>query len=320
MNLRLGDRQGKVLAMSRDLGALQQRYGAQAERAFAESVGERLARQGLTAFPEATIPTMVPGAAGVPAYPALVDEGESVAIAVFADAAQARIEHGRGVRALARLAVADAGRQARRQLPVSPKLGLLYAAIESSERLRADIVEAAANALLAEGLEEIRGKAAFDARVAEAGRQLFPEAMRRLQLAESILAGYAEVRAKLESKLMGWASGNLDDIRAHLAALVQPGFLRATPAELLAEYPRYLKALALRAERAHADPVKDQVRMLELRPYADALRAAPHPLSPGWQAFRHDLEELRVQVFAQELGTRRPVSHKRLARQLEQLT
>jgi ATP-dependent helicase HrpA len=59
--------------------------------------------------------------------------------------------------------------------------------------------------------------------------------------------------------------------------------------------------------------------MLEIRPYADALRAAPQPLSPGWQSFRHDLEELRVQVFAQELGTRRPVSHKRLARQLEQL-
>ena len=58
--------------------------------------------------------------------------------------------------------------------------------------------------------------------------------------------------------------------------------------------------------------------MLELHPYAEVLRAAPRPLSPDWQEFRHDLEELRVQTFAQELGTRRPVSHKRLARQLEQ--
>jgi ATP-dependent helicase HrpA len=262
---------------------------------------------------------VVAGAAGVPAYPALVDEGDSVALAVFADPAQARAEHERGVRALARLALADAVRHARRQLPVSPKLGLLYAAIESSERLRADIVEAAANALLAEGLEDIRGKGAFDARLAEAGRQLFPEAMRRLQLAESILAGYAEVRARLESKLMGWASGNLDDIRAHLGSLVQPGFLRETPAALLSEFPRYLKALGLRAERALADPLKDQARMLELRPYAEALAAAARPLAPAWQDFRHDLEELRVQTFAQELGTRRPVSHKRLARQLEQL-
>jgi ATP-dependent helicase HrpA len=260
---------------------------------------------------------MVPGAAGVPAYPALVDAGESVSVAVFADAAQARAEHVRGVRALARIALADKVRQARRQLPVSPKLGLLYAAIESAERLRGDIVDSALDALLSEDLAEIRDRAGFEARIAASGQQLFAEAMRRLQLAEQILAGYAEARAKLEAKLMGWASGNLDDIRAHLASLVQPGFLRATPPPLLAEFPRYLRAVALRAERAIADPLKDQARMLELRTYDEALRAAPRPLRADWQQFRHDLEELRVQTFAQELGTRRPVSHKRLARQLE---
>jgi ATP-dependent helicase HrpA len=319
MNLRLGERDGRVLAMSRDLAALQQRFGPAAEKAFAESAGERLARQGLVEFPEEPIPTIVPGAAGVPAYPALVDEGESVAVAVFADPAQARAEHERGVRALARLALADPVRHARRQLPVSPKLGLLYAAIESSERLRADIVEAAMNAVLADGLAELRERKAFVARMEDAARRLFPEAMQRLQLAEAILAGYAEVRAKLDAKLMGWASGNLDDIRAHLASLVHAGFLRETPAALLAEFPRYLRALSLRAERAIADPLKDQARMLELRPYAEALAAAPRPLAPAWQAFRHDLEELRVQTFAQELGTRRSVSFKRLSRQLELL-
>jgi ATP-dependent helicase HrpA len=62
--------------------------------------------------------------------------------------------------------------------------------------------------------------------------------------------------------------------------------------------------------------------MLELKPFDEALAralAAGQGDDSAWQAFRHDLEELRVQVFAQELGTRRPVSHKRLARQLEQL-
>jgi ATP-dependent helicase HrpA len=319
VNLRLGDSKGKVLAMSRDLRALQHKFSAQAERAFAESAGERLAKQGLVQFPDTALPESVPGAAGVPAYPALVDEGETVAVAVFADPSQARAEHERGVRTLARIALADPARQARRQLPVSPKLGLLYAAIESSERLRADIVEAALNALLSADLAAIRERSAFDSRVAAAARELFPEAMKRLQLAEAILAGYAEARAKLESKLMGWASGNLDDIRERLAALVQPGFLRQTPPALLAEFPRYLRGLSLRAERAIADPLKDQARMLELRPYDEALRAAPAPLSADWQEFRHDLEELRVQTFAQELGTRRQVSHKRLARQLERL-
>ncbi|MFA6985851.1 MAG: ATP-dependent RNA helicase HrpA, partial [Arenimonas sp.] len=322
MNFRLGERDGRVLAMSRDLSELNEKYGTAAERAFAASAGERLAQRGLTHFPESPIPLQVSGAAGVPAYPALVDQGDTVALEVFADAQQAREEHERGVRRLVQFALADKVKQARKQLPVSPKLGLLYAAIESSERLRADLVDAALNALLADGLPEIRDRAAFETRVGQIARQLFEQAMQRLQLAETILAGYAEIKPKLESKLLGWARGNLDDITAHLHSLVHAGFLRDTPAAFLAEFPRYLKALNLRAERAVADPLKDQARMLELRVYAEALRLAQDrsPVLPAaWVQFQWDLEELRVQTFAQELGTRRSVSSKRLARQLEQL-
>ena len=111
-------------------------------------------------------------------------------------------------------------------------------------------------------------------------------------------------------------------MQQQLSALVAPGFLRAVPATALAEYPRYLRALALRAERALRDPVRDQARMLELKPFTDALEAAADTGAiddPAWQSLRWDLEELRVQTFAQELGTRRAVSHKRLARQLQQL-
>jgi ATP-dependent helicase HrpA len=330
MNLRLADASkadAKPLAMSRDLRALQQRFGPEAERAFAARAGERLARQGLRAFPDEPIPAQVPGGAGVPAYPALVDHEDSVALEVFADPVQARETHARGVRRLARIALADGIKQARKQLPVSPKTGLLYAAIESAERLREDLVEAALGALLDEGMEGIRDRVAFEARVAQARQALFGQAMQRLQLAEAILQAVAQVKPRLASELMGWASGNLGDIQQHLQSLVRPGFLRETPAPLLAEFPRFLKAIALRLERAVADPVRDQARMLELLPFAAALREAQDAaaargepgLSSDWREFQHDLEELRVQVFAQELGTRRPVSPKRLARQLEQL-
>src|SRR5690606_29065263 len=104
--------------------------------------------------------------------------------------------------------------------------------------------------------------------------------------------------------------------------LVPPGFLRDTPPDLLAEYPRYLKALSLRTERALRDPVRDQARMLELKPFSDALeaaRATGRAGEPAWQDLRWDLEELRVSLFAQELGTKRQVSAKRLSRQLESL-
>jgi ATP-dependent helicase HrpA len=256
----------------------------------------------------------------VPAFPALVDQHDSVALRVFAALDEARQQHEMGVRRLLQFALADRAKLARKQLPVSPKLGLLYAAIESAERLRADIVEAAINALLDGGLADVRDAAAFESRLAKVAAGLFAEAMQRLALAETILGLYAEIKPRLESKLMGWARGNLDDLAEQLNALVHSGFLRETPADLLADMPRFLKALKIRAERALADPLKDQARMLELQPFSAALAQAlarGKGNEPAWQAFRHDLEELRVQTFAQELGTRRPVSHKRLARQLE---
>ncbi len=333
INLRLAERDGRVLALSRDLDELRRRFGEQAERAFAERAGEDLAREGLLKFPDAPIPAQVAGAAGVPAYPALVDQREAVALSVFADAAEAAREHDAGVRRLATFALAEKLRQARKQLPVSPKLALLYAAIEgfaqapgappAHEHLRTDLAQAALNAVLSAPFTNVRDAAAFQQRVDEAGRRLFAEAMARLQLAEAILGLVAEIKPRLESKLLGWASGNLDDLKAQLAGLVPPGFLRDTPADALAEYPRYLKALSLRADRALRDPVRDQARMLELKPFTDALanaRRSGRAMDPAWQALRWDLEELRVSMFAQELGTRRQVSAKRLARQLETLT
>ena len=333
-NLRLLDA-GKasdahVLAESRDLDELRQRFGARAASAFARHAAQGMARKGLTTFPDEPIPAQVPGAGGVPAYPALHDDGDSASLAVHAARAVAERAHPRGVRRLLALALADKVKQARKQLPVQAKTALLYAAIESTaprgshgDSLRADLVDGAFAALAAaDDLGDVRDREAFAARRDTIARELFPEAMKRLQQAEAILASVAGVRAALDSKLVGWASGNLADMQAQLAALVPPGFLRDVPATALAEYPRYLRALALRAERALRDPARDQARMLELKPFADALHAAEaagRAGEPEWQALRWDLEELRVSQFAQELGTRGGVSPKKLAARLARI-
>ena len=326
MNLRLRDEHGKVLAESRDVDGLRARFGERAGKAFAVRAGKALAAEGLREFPAMPIPAEVPGEAGVPAFPALVDMlpegGEGAALRIFADRNEAAEAHPLGVRRLLEIALADKLKQARKQLPVSPKTGLLYAAIESQERLRGDLVEAALNAVLAEGLGDIRDRPAFEQRHEQAGKRLFGEAMERLQLAEKIMAGVAEVKPALEAPLMGWARGNLDDLQAQLAALVHPGFLRDTPADALSQLPRYLKAMVLRAERAKRDPTRDQQRMLELKPFIEALADAAldgRLKRPGWQALRWELEELRVSVFAQELGARGGVSPKKLAQHLAAL-
>ncbi|WP_258224123.1 DUF3418 domain-containing protein, partial [Stenotrophomonas sp. HMWF003] len=322
MNLRLFDAQGKLLASARDLDALRARFGGQAGEAFAARAGRALAVEGLRDFPATPIPVQVPGEAGVPAYPALVDTGESAALRIFADRNEAAEQHPQGVRRLFDIALADKAKQARKQLPVPPKTGLLYAAIESQERLRGDLVDAAMNAVLADGLGDIRDPAAFAQRRDAAGKGLFAEAMARLKLAENILAHVAELKPALQSTLMGWARGNLDDLEQQLAGLVHPGFLRDTPADALAQYPRYLRAMILRSERAKRDPPRDQARMLELRPFIDALADADRRglrQRPQWQALRWDLEELRVSLFAQELGAKTGISAKKLAQRMDAL-
>lgn len=322
MNLRLRDDQGKVLAVSRDLEALRTRFGERAGSAFAARAGKALAAEGLREFPAAAIPLQVPGEAGVPAYPALVDDGDSAALRIFADPAEAQAQHPLGVRRLLEIALADKTKQARKQLPVSPKTGLLYASIESQERLRGDLVDAATNAVLAEGLGDIRDPDAFAQRRDVAAKQLFGEAMSRLKLAENILSLVAELKPLLEAPLMGWARGNLDDMERQLAGLIHPGFLRETPADALAQLPRYLKAMVLRTERAKRDPPRDQVRMLELKPFVDALEQAGSRGTrsrPQWQALRWDIEELRVSLFAQELGFKAGISPKKLAQRVAAL-
>ncbi len=322
MNLRLRDDDGKVLAESRDLDGLRARFGERAGQAFAARAGRALAVEGLRDFPSAPIPEQVAGEAGVPAYPALVDQGDNAALRIFADRNEAARAHPRGVRRLLEIALADKIKQARKQLPVSPKTGLLYAAIESQERLRGDLVDAALNAVLADGLGAIRDPGAFAQRRDDASKRLFGEAMERLKLAESILSAVAELKPLLEAPLMGWARGNLDDMEQQLRALVHAGFLRDTPADALANYPRYLRAMILRTERAKRDPARDQARMLELKPFVDAVEeAAARGLQnrQEWQALRWDLEELRVSVFAQELGAKSGVSAKKLSQRVAAL-
>ncbi|MGH8106873.1 MAG: DUF3418 domain-containing protein, partial [Arenimonas sp.] len=116
MNLRVADKKAGsnpvILAQSRDLAELKQRFGAKAEKAFAQHAGERLLQEGLKTFPDSLVPVQVPGAAGVMAYPALVDDGEFIALRVFADKEQAQNEHQQGVRRCIEFALVDKIKQA----------------------------------------------------------------------------------------------------------------------------------------------------------------------------------------------------------------
>ncbi len=106
-------------------------------------------------------------------------------------------------------------------------------------------------------------------------------------------------------------------LEADLAALIPPNFLRTTPYPQLAHFPRYLKAMKLRAERWRQNAKKDAERAAQLAPYVAAakLRSAGRQ-NDGGETFRWLVEEFRVSLFAQELGTAEPVSAVKLDRLL----
>ncbi len=106
-------------------------------------------------------------------------------------------------------------------------------------------------------------------------------------------------------------------LAGELALLLPRDFLRATPYAQLAHFPRYLKAMKLRAERAKKNPAKDAERAAQLAPFLVAAARTPRP--PAAEVFRWLVEELRVSLFAQELGTAEPVSVVKLERALAAL-
>ncbi len=321
MNLRLVGNDGSTLDRGRDIDALRTRHGDAAREAFAGLAARDLARSGLTRFELDRIPERVDTEAGVAAFPALVDEGASVAIRVFDREDEARTAHRGGALRLLRMNLAEKLKSAKKQLPLSAKTALAYSAVASPDALREDIVEAALLDVAAPRLDTLRSRAAFEQALAELGRELFAAGVERARRIDEVGILYAAVAPKLTPPLMGYARANYDDLRSQLAALVYPGFARELPLARLTELPRYLKAMQLRVERLQQDPAKDQARMLDVAEFSQAHAdlARRGSSSEALDRLRWLVEEYRVQLFAQEVGTAEPVSQKRLRRIVQDL-
>ena len=310
-----GQNRGKTLAEGRDIETIRAAWGGAANAAFSRRADVELAREEVAGFDFEDIPERIVSAGNLVAYPALVDLGDSVALRVFERADEARAAHALGVRRLLRRALQEKIKQARRQLPIERRLALKYAGIASVDELREDIVEAALNELLDISDPDLRQRSAFRHAEAEVGGRLFATAVEWLRLVEEVLGAYAEFTPWLEPPLIGYAKANYDDLREQLAELVHPGFVQNVPKSRLRHFPRYLKAMRLRAERLRQDATRDQARMLTVRGYWQTYlkRKASGAGDPEkLSELRWLIEELRVSLFAQELKTAEAVSPKRL--------
>ncbi|WP_447736519.1 ATP-dependent RNA helicase HrpA [Rhodanobacter soli] len=321
MRYRLHDEGGRTLASGRDLAALRGQWEGQAREAFSRKTDIELTREDVASWDFEEIPAQVRSDGGLTAFPALVDLGETVALRVFERSDEARAAHRQGVVRLLRNALASEAKQARRRLPIGNALALKHAPLGGVDGLREDLLEGGFADLLERHEPDVRTAGAFEALRMRCTRELFGAGVERLKLAEPIIEAQAELKPWLQPPLLGFARASYDDLREQFDALLTPGFLRDLPPVRLAHYPRYLKAMRLRAERLRQDPAKDQQRMLQVMPYWRAYlqhRAAGADAA-GLAELRWLIEEWRVSLFAQELKTAEPVSAKRLAKALAAL-
>jgi ATP-dependent helicase HrpA len=144
-----------------------------------------------------------------------------------------------------------------------------------------------------------------------------------VRLVGAILAEHQALQKKLQAARAFPEA--VRDVNAQVARLMPKDFVLATAWERLQHFPRYLRAAGLRLDKLRADPARDARAAAELAPLEtqwlreEARQRKAGTVDPQLEQFRWLLEELRVQLFAQELRTPVPVSAKRLQKMWQTL-
>jgi ATP-dependent helicase HrpA len=325
---RVLDDQRRPLATGKDLAALKAAVAPQARASLARAASD-LERTGCTAWQFGELPATVQVRRGghvVTAYPALVDEGETVGVRVVATEAEAGRLTWRGARRLLVLVAGSPVRQVVRGLSPSARLALQFNPDGEIPDLVADCVGAAADELIAAAGGPPRDEAAFDALVATAREQLLPLTTDTVRRVEAVLTQAREVAIAI-----GAAPGRrvpeaaVADLRRQMTGLLHRGFVAATGRRRLPDVVRYLRAMAYRLEKLPANAVRDELWMGQVAAvtaeYEQLRRQVPGTGGPDDPVarVRWMIEELRVGLFAQNIGTPRPVSEQRVYKAIDQL-
>jgi ATP-dependent helicase HrpA len=256
------------------------------------------------------------GAGTTVGFPALVDLGESVRLTAFDTEEKARVEHRKGLARLFALQLA-AQVKAIEKLPGLRELALQFMAMGTERELKEQLVAVTLErTCLMDPLPA--EESAFAARREAARGRILLVAQEILRLVAAVLTEYATLAKKLASMQKAFPQAAAD-IAAQLAELMPKKFILATPFERLQHYPRYLKAIALRLDKARSDPARDARLMADWQALGKPWERERNAMQKSGQQqdgfldeFRWLLEELRVALFAQELKTSSPVSVKRL--------
>jgi ATP-dependent helicase HrpA len=316
---------GTEMARGKDIDALQERLATPVRQAVAGAVAGDLERTGLRLWPDDLdeLPRTVERTTGghaVRGFPALVDAGAAVDVRVFATQAEQGAAMGPGSRRLLRLAVTTPVKAVERAL--NPRTRLLLGANPdgSLTALLDDCADAAVDLLVPAPAWTRDAFAALRDRVATT---LVPTTLDVVGRVEKALAAWNDVQLALPDKPPPAQAEAIADVHAQLARLLPPGFVTATGVARLADLVRYLTAIGRRLERLAHGVTADRDLMQRVQAVQGAYDDLVSALSPGRAAaddvrdIARMIEELRVSLWAQQLGTARPVSEQRIYRAID---
>ncbi|MGV9847214.1 ATP-dependent RNA helicase HrpA [Streptomyces sp. NPDC003442] len=333
ITFRVVDERRRKLAEDKDLEALGQRLRPKTRAAISkafesskEAVGIEQ-RGGLTRWTVGTLPRTFEtrrGGQPIKAYPALVDEGSSVAVRLFDTEAEQREAMWRGTRRLILLQLpSNPAKFVQGKLSNQAKLALSSSPHGSVQALFDDCVAAAADRLIA-----ARGGPVWDE---ESFRKLF-DAVRgdimdatldTVRKVQEVLAAWQSCERRLKATRSPVLLTSLTDIREQLSELITPGFVTAHGVRRLPDLMRYLVAVDRRLQQLPGNADRDRARMAKVREMRDEYAWLLEQFPPGRPVpqealeVRWMIEELRVSYFAHALGTAYPVSDKRIVKAID---
>jgi ATP-dependent helicase HrpA len=314
------DDEDRVLAQGKDLDAIKARLAGEVRGAIA-SVGAAVERRGFTEWSFGEIERMVEHEHGghiVKGYPALHDEGDSVAIRMLDNPIDQRVAMWEGNRRLLRLAIPFSRKSALAQLTNDSRLALGWSPYPTVSGLIDDAVECAIDELITQAGGPAWDAVGFDKLLASVRAGLKPLVFEIMRDAARVLAASREVGRRLEELHSPIPAVVAADVAAQREALVYDGFVSGVGRQRLPDLVRYLRAMVMRLDKQPDAPVRDRQNMETVHRVQAAYNRLLDSYGPdvvpdeavieiAWM-----IEELRVSLFAQSLGTPRSISEKRI--------
>ncbi|MBU2279087.1 MAG: DUF3418 domain-containing protein, partial [Gammaproteobacteria bacterium] len=325
-NFKIVDDKGHTLKQGRSLDLLKQELQGKVQQTLSEVAEQGIEQEKLTDWSFGELPReyiKIQSGYEIKAFPALIDDKHSVSIKLLDNPEQARALSQLGLRRLLLLNIPSPVKYLQESLPNKAKLGLYFNPFGKVLELIDDCIAAGVDSLVADNEwpgSEQQFSLLRDKVRAELGARVVEIALK----VEQILTIGHDISKKLRGRLdLALAYANAD-IKQQLDTLLFKGFVTQHGAAKLDDVKRYLQALQKRLEKLPVDPQRDRLMMHEYQKAAEAYQAllgkySGKVLPAEVEAIQWMLEELKVSLFAQQLGTPYPISSKRVLLAVQEL-